>query len=112
MAQRKLEIDDRVGGQDRDEDFAARDRHRHDEGIDQHGGDRLARRAARADEDGAVIVLQKMRARRQRHLAVGDDRRLVRRGDERDVDRERHDGDADPQDQMRDEVPVRAPLDH
>src|SRR6185295_11474245 len=65
-----------------------------------------------ADEDRAVIVLEEMRARRERHLAVSDGGRVVRRADEREIDRKRHDRDPDPQDQVRQQVPEAALLDH
>ena len=60
----------------------------HDEAVEQHVADRLARGAARADEDGLVVGLEEQAARRDRHLAVGDDGLLVRRADEAQIDRE------------------------
>ena len=43
-----------------------------------------------------AVGLEEQRARRHRHLAVGDDGLLVGGADEAQVDREGDDGDADP----------------
>ena len=74
--------------------------------------DRLARGAAGADEQRLVVGLEEQRARRDRHLAVGDDALRVRRADEAQIDREGDDGDAEQQDQVRDEIAEAPPLDH
>ena len=52
---------------------------------------------------GALSLAVDLSARRQRHLAVGDDRRLVGRGDEGHVDREGDDRHPQHQYQVRDD---------
>ena len=68
--------------------------------------------AARADEDGLVVDLEEMAARHQRHLPVRDERVVLGRADEREVDRERDDRDPDPQDRVRDVAPKALFFDH
>ena len=53
-----------------------------------------------------------MTAGPQRHLAVGDRGIVLRRGDESEIDRKRHDGDADPQDRVRNVTLEALVLDH
>ena len=74
--------------------------------------DRLAAGARAADEDGAVVVLQRMAARRQRHVAADHGGGVMGRGDEREIDRKGDDDDAERQDRVGDDVAERAVLDH
>ena len=74
--------------------------------------DRLAAGARAADEDGAVVVLQRMAARRQRHVAADHGRGVMGRGDQRQIDRKGDDEDAERQDGVGDDVAERAVLDH
>ena len=97
LPEREAEIDDRVGREDRDQDLADRDAHRHDERVQHHRADRLAGRARRADEDRAVVVLVRLVAGNERHVAVADGRGVEGRGDDRQIDRERDDEDAERQ---------------
>ncbi len=53
-----------------------------------------------------------MAARQQRHLPVRDQRVVLRRSNDRDVDREGHDRDPDPEDEMGDVAPDTLVLDH
>ncbi|MEY9187632.1 hypothetical protein ABH987_001260 [Bradyrhizobium ottawaense] len=110
--ERKAEIHDRIGRDDRDRNLADRDQQRHHQRVQHHVADRLAGRAARADEDGLIIGLEEMTARQQRHLPVRDQRIVLGRGDERDVDREGDDRDSDPENDVRDVAPKALFLDH
>ena len=74
--------------------------------------DRLAAGARAADEDGAVIIFQRLAARRRRHVAADHGRGVMGRGDQREIDREGDDEDAERQDGVGDEVAERAVLDH
>ena len=53
-----------------------------------------------------------MAARQQRHLAVGDLTRFLGRSDDGEIDRKRHDGDADPQNEVGDVASDALALDH
>ncbi|MEY9730690.1 hypothetical protein ABIA07_006591 [Bradyrhizobium yuanmingense] len=110
--EREAEINDRIGRDDRDHDLADRDQERHHQRVQHHVADRLARRSARADEDGLIVGLEEKAAGQQRHLPVGDHRVVLRRGDEGQVDREGDDRDADPEDDVGNVTPKAFFLDH
>jgi hypothetical protein len=112
LAEGEAEIDHREGGQDRDHDLADRDAHRHHEGVDHHGADRLARGARRADQDGAAVVVERLVAGGQGHVAVDDGGGVVGRGDDRHINGEGDDQHANREHHIGREVPVAAVLDH
>ena len=74
--------------------------------------DRLAGGARAADEDGAVVVFQRVAARQQRHVAADHGRGVMGRGDQREIDRKGDDEHAEGQDGVGDDVVPGAVLDH
>ncbi len=92
--------------------FPDGDAERHDQAVQHHAADRLARGLAGAGDDGVPVSLDRMRAGVQRHLAVGDHCVVVGRGDDRQIDRKRDDRDAGQKDQVRQQVSKSAMLDH
>src|SRR3954451_11711212 len=74
--------------------------------------DRLAAGPRAPDEDGAVVILEYVAARRQRHVAADHGRSIVSRGDQRQVDRKGDDEDAESEDCVGDDIVPRAVLDH
>jgi len=85
---------------------------RHHQRVQHHVADGLAGRAARADEDGLVVDLEEVPAGQQRHLSVRDQRVVLGRGDDGDVDRECDDRDPDPENGVGDVAPDTLVLDH
>ena len=110
--EREREEHDRIGRDDRDRDLSDRDSERHDQAVQHHAADRRARGLAGAGNDGVPVGLEPMRAGIERHLAVGDHRVVVGRGDDRQIDRKGDDRDAGQQDQMGQQVSEAAVLDH
>jgi hypothetical protein len=89
MRQRKAEVDDGVGRQDRDGDLADRDRQRHDQAVQQHASRPGAPEACAAP--GSAPGRSSPPAVRPGSSGIGTcraSRSVVRRGDEGDPDRE------------------------
>ena len=57
--------------------------------------DRLAAGARAADEDGAVVIFQRVAARRQRHVAADHGGGVMGGGDQREIDRKGDDEHAE-----------------
>ncbi len=80
--------------------------------VQHHPADRLVRGLAGAGDDSVPVGLEPVGAGIKRHLAVGDHGIVVGRCDHGEIDRKGDDGDADQQDQVRQQISEAAMLDH
>jgi len=112
IAQRKAEIHDGEGGQQRDGDLAQRDRQRHHQAVEHHASDRCGGTVGRALRQDRCVVFQQVAARQQRHRRRQHLLGRQRRGDEGHPDGKGHHRDAAEQRRVAEQVEPGAPFDH